>query len=86
MEAILISLMPLFVMVAIFYFMIIKPQQKKAKLKAQMLQDIKVGDIVHTIGGFIGKVEKINESTLIIKSSTSSVEVEKNAINDLVKG
>ena len=85
MEAILISLMPLFVMVAIFYFMIIKPQQKKAKLKTQMLNDIVVGDIVHTIGGFVGKVEKINENTLIIKSSTSSLEVEKNAINDLVK-
>ena len=41
---------------------------------------------VFTIGGFVGKVEKINESTLIIKSSTSKLEVQKSAINDLVKG
>ena len=85
MNELLVSLLPLFVMFFIFFMMIIRPQQKKNKLKQQMISDIVIGDTVFTIGGFVGKVEKINESTLIIKSSTSKLEVQKSAINDLVK-
>ena len=57
----------LVVMIAIFYFMLIKPQKKKEKETKAMLDALKPGDSVVTIGGIIGKVLKIKDDKVCIE-------------------
>ena len=57
----------LVVMVAIFYFMLIRPQKKKEKETKAMLDALKVGDTVTTIGGIIGKVLKVKDDKVCIE-------------------
>ncbi|MBP1947652.1 preprotein translocase subunit YajC [Virgibacillus litoralis] len=64
----LISLAPIILMFVIFYFLLIRPQQKKQKQVKQMQSDLQKGDAVITIGGFHGVVHAIDESTVIIQS------------------
>ena len=57
----------LVVMIAIFYFMLIRPQKKKEKETKAMLAALKPGDSVVTIGGIIGKVLKIKDDKVCIE-------------------
>ncbi len=57
----------LVVMIAIFYFMLIRPQKKKEKETKAMLDALKPGDSVVTIGGIIGKVLKIKDDKVCIE-------------------
>lgn len=57
----------LVIMVAIFYFMLIRPQKKKEKQTKAMLDAMKPGDSVTTIGGIIGKVLKIKDDKVCIE-------------------
>ncbi|MBF0542362.1 MAG: preprotein translocase subunit YajC [Nitrospirae bacterium] len=61
------SFMPLLVIFAIFYFLLIKPQQKKAKELKEMISAIKKGDKVLTNSGIYGLVEQVNEKTVVLK-------------------
>jgi preprotein translocase subunit YajC len=58
----LISLMPLVLIFVVFYFLLIRPQQKKMKTHREMIGAIKRGDKVLTAGGIIGSVVKVEES------------------------
>lgn len=57
----------LVIMIALFYFMLIRPQKKKEKQMKAMLDAMKVGDSVTTIGGIIGKVLKIKDDKVCIE-------------------
>lgn len=57
----------LIIMFAIFYFLLIRPQQKKAKLHKEMLSSLKVGDAVLTGGGMYGKIVEINQDVLTVE-------------------
>ncbi len=50
----------------IFYFLLIRPQQQRAKKHAEMVNNIKRGDTVVTSGGLIGKVNKVNDGELSV--------------------
>jgi preprotein translocase subunit YajC len=50
---------PMILIFVVFYFLLIRPQQKKVKLHNLMINNVKKGDVVVTAGGIIGKVEKI---------------------------
>ena len=65
----LTSFVPIIVMIGIFYFLILRPQSKKAKETQKMLSELKKGDDVVTQGGIIGKISGIkdNEITLQIQ-------------------
>lgn len=63
----LLSLAPIILMFVIFYFLLIRPQQKRQKQVKQMQSDLQKGDAVITIGGFHGVVHAIDESTVIIQ-------------------
>ena len=56
-------------MVAIFYFLLIRPQRKRDKAERDMRNSIQVGDEISTIGGFIGKVVSMKDETLVIETS-----------------
>jgi preprotein translocase subunit YajC len=52
---------------AVFYFLIIRPQQKKAKQHQNMLTELRVGDVVVTQGGIIGKISGIRDLELTVE-------------------
>jgi len=63
------SLMPLIVLFAIFYFLIIRPQQKQQKEHNAMLDALKKGDKIVTTGGFIVEIVKVEENFYKVKNS-----------------
>ena len=65
--AIMESFLPLILIFIIFYFLLIRPQSKKAKEHKQMLGDLKKGDKVMTNGGIYGLIEEIDEKTATLK-------------------
>ena len=56
---------PIIIIFIIFYFLLIRPQQKKIKIHNEMINAVKKGDVVVTSGGTIGKVEKITEDDIL---------------------
>jgi len=62
------SLMPLVVLFAIFYFLIIRPQQKQQKEHKNMIESLAKGDKIVTTGGLIVEITKVEESFLTVKS------------------
>ena len=67
------SLLPLIVLFAIFYFLVIRPQQKQAKAHKEMIGALKKGDKVITNGGLIGEVVKPEEDFIKVKLNDDTV-------------
>ncbi len=65
--AMLQSFLPLILIFVIFYFLLIRPQQKKTKEHKQMLEDLKKGDKIMTNGGIYGLIEDIDADTATLK-------------------
>lgn len=61
------SLIPLVIMFGIFYFLLIRPQQKKAKEHKALLESLKKGDQVITAGGMHGKVSAVEDTVVTIE-------------------
>lgn len=57
----LIQLMPILLMFVIFYLLLLRPQQQRAKAHREMVANIRRGDMVVTSGGIIGKVTKVKD-------------------------
>jgi preprotein translocase subunit YajC len=78
-------LIPFIAMFAIFYFLLIRPQQKKQRELRQMLQNLKRGDRVVTSGGIYGTIVKIrNEIVHLEIADQVRIRVNKSSIADLV--
>ena len=71
--SLLTSLLPLIVLFAIFYFLIIRPQQKQAKEHKQMLESLSKGDKVITSGGLMAEVIKAEEDFIKAKINDDTV-------------
>ncbi len=63
-------------MIAIFYFLMIRPENKKKKEAAEMRNALKVGDNITTIGGVIGDIVSIKDDTIVMETSADKVRVE----------
>ena len=63
----LLPIILLVAMLAVFYFIIIRPQQKKDKAVKKMLAELKVGDRITTIGGIYGRITSIRDDVLTIE-------------------
>ncbi len=61
------SLVPLVIMFGIFYFLLIRPQQKKAKEHKALLEALKKGDQVVTAGGMHGKISAVEDNVVTIE-------------------
>jgi len=61
------QLLPFVFLIAIMYFVIIRPQQKEAKARKEMIEALKKGDKVITNGGFIVVIHKVEENFLSVK-------------------
>ena len=67
---------PLILIFAIFYFFLIRPQQKKAKDHKTMVENLKRGDKVVTAGGIVGTIERVIDSEKVEVDISDSVKVE----------
>ena len=77
---------PLIIIFIIFYFLLIRPQQKRAKEHKAKLDSIKVGDTVITSGGIKGKVKKVDETDVKVEiASNVQVDIVKSTILDVVE-
>ena len=65
-------------MVAIFYFMLIRPENKRKKEAEQTRNSIKVGDQITTIGGIVGTVVSVKDEKFVIETSADLVRIEFN--------
>ena len=61
------SLIPIVLMFVIFYFLLIRPQQKKAKEHREMISQVRKGDRIVTSGGLHGRVTAVSDSTLTVE-------------------
>ena len=61
------SIIPFIAIIAIFYFLIIRPQNRKRKETEKMLSALKKGDRIVTIGGIHGTVQNVKDTTVIVK-------------------
>jgi preprotein translocase subunit YajC len=66
------SLLPLVALFAIFYFLIIRPQQKQAAAHKEMVSNLKKGDKIVTNGGLIVEVAKVEDTYFLVKNSDGS--------------
>ena len=63
-------------MVAVFYFLLIRPENKRKKEAEQMRSSVKNGDEVTTIGGIVGKVVNVKEDKFVIETGADQVRIE----------
>lgn len=75
------QLLPFVFLIAVMYFVIIRPQQNEAKAKKAMLEALKKGDKVITNGGFIVVVHKVEENFLSVKLNDDTItKITKDAV------
>lgn len=81
----LMQFLPLVVIFILFYFMLIRPQMKRAKEQKNMLEALQKGDEVVTAGGLLGKVVKVNENYISVEiADNTTINVQKQAISSLL--
>jgi preprotein translocase subunit YajC len=81
----IMSFLPFVLIIAIFYFLIIRPQNKKQKETQRMLSALKKGDKVVTIGGVHGTIAAIKESSVVVKVDDNvKMEFSRSAIASVV--
>ena len=72
----LTSLLPMVLIIGVFYFLMIRPENKRKKEAEQMRNDLSVGDRITTIGGIVGTVVSIKDDKFVIETSADQVRVE----------
>ena len=78
----LLSFLPLLVLFAVFYFMLIRPQMRRAKEQRTMISALAKGDEVVTNGGIAGRIDDIGDSFVTLEvASNVKVKLQKNAIS-----
>lgn len=81
----LMSVLPIGLIILIFYFFIIRPQNKKQKETEKMLSALKKGDKVVTVGGIHGVISSTKEKTVIVKvDDNAKIEFSRNAIATVI--
>ena len=70
------TIIMLIVMVAIMYFLMIRPENKRKKKAQEMRDSLKKGDVITSIGGIIGKIVSVNKDTIVIETSDDRVRME----------
>lgn len=81
----LMAFLPMILLFVVFYFLLIRPQQKRQKQHKDMIAAISKGDEVVTMGGLLGKVTDVNENFATIEiSKGTNVKVQRNLIQTLM--
>lgn len=86
MTAMIANLAPIILMVLIFYFLLYRPQKKAQEARNKMLESLKVGSRIITIGGIYGTIVNLTDEIVTIKIADKvEVEVARNAINGVAE-
>ena len=68
-----------------FYFLLIRPQQKKAKAHTELVSSLKVGDEVLTAGGILGKISAVSDLYAVVKiSDNTEIKIQKASVSVVV--
>ena len=70
------SLIMLVIVIAVFYFLLIRPENKRKKKAQEMRDSLKKGDTITTIGGIVGKIVMVKDETIVIETSDDRVRME----------
>jgi preprotein translocase subunit YajC len=73
------------IMFIVFYLLLIRPQQKKAKDHANLLKSLRSGDKVVTTSGIVGTVLTVKEFTVIVRSNDTKLELTKSAVAEITE-
>jgi preprotein translocase subunit YajC len=80
-----LSLLPFVLMFAIFYFLLIRPQQKRQKTRNMMLGNLKKGDKVVTVGGMHGKIVELSDDVaVLLVNDATRLTFNRSAIDNVV--
>ena len=74
-QSFIIQLLPLILIFVVFYFLLIRPQQKRVKQHREMVTNLKVGNQVITSGGILSKIVKVDDNNFITISISEGVNV-----------
>src|ERR1041384_671247 len=77
------SLVPLALVIVGFYFVLIRPQQKKTRDHTELLKSVQAGDKIITTGGIVGVVISVKEKTISMRSADAKFEITKTAIAEI---
>jgi preprotein translocase subunit YajC len=84
-ESGIMSFLPLIALIAVFYFLILRPQSKRAKEQKAMISALQRGDEVVTVGGEIGTVSKVFDQYLSVEIAENvEVKVQKSSIQSVL--
>ena len=79
-----VQFVPMILIFVVFYFLLIRPQQKRAKAHKQMLAELKRGDHVMTSSGLIGRIMEISEEEVVIECGDAKLRMSRGAIGGLI--
>jgi preprotein translocase subunit YajC len=81
----LIDLWPLVVIFIAFYFLLIRPQQKKQKAHNEMVSALQVGDEIMTAGGILGRITGVSDHYAVVQiSDNTEIKIQKNSVAQVV--
>ena len=70
------SMILLVAMIAVFYFIVIRPENKRKKQAETMRNSLKKGERITTIGGMVGRIVQVNDTTVVFETSEDRVRIE----------
>jgi preprotein translocase subunit YajC len=77
----LVQMLPILLIIGVFYFLLIRPQQKRQRQLQETIATLKVGDRVVTTGGIIGVITTVRDTSFLIRSADKSIlEIARSAI------
>ncbi|MBC1723902.1 preprotein translocase subunit YajC [Listeria seeligeri] len=81
----IVTFIPIILMIVLFYFLLIRPQQKRQKEVQNMQSSLAKGDKIITIGGLHGIVEAIEDGTVILKCGNNKLTFDRNAVRTVLE-
>ena len=76
---------PMILLVIVFYFILIRPQQQRAKQQAKLIANLKSGDKVVTASGIIGTIVTVKDRKVTLRSGDAKFEITKDAVTAIIE-
>ena len=81
----IVTFLPFIAIIAIFYFLIIRPQSRKQKETQKMLSALKKGEKIVTVGGIHGTIQTVREHSIVVKvDANTKIEFSRSAVSTIV--